>query len=73
MPERHPDRPRHSKHTVVASNSELGSGRVAYGSDTPFELMYLEVAKYTAFLEKGFTPEDRDNLMWRTISGVLGV
>ncbi|MCD8351953.1 MAG: amidohydrolase family protein [Planctomycetaceae bacterium] len=52
---------------------ELGSERIAFGSDTPFELMYLEVAKYRAFIDAELSPEDGENLMWRTIATVLDV
>lgn len=58
---------------LIRAIKTLGSTRVAYGSDTPFELMYLEVLKYREFVARELTPEDGENLMWRTIAGVLGV
>ncbi|MCL1999839.1 MAG: amidohydrolase family protein [Planctomycetes bacterium] len=58
---------------LIGAIKELGSHRVAFGSDTPFELMYLEIRKYQAFIEKEFTPEDGENIMWRTIAGALGL
>ena len=58
---------------LIRAIRELGSGRVAFGSDTPFELMYLEVEKYKAFLAREFPPADGEGVWWRTIAGVLGL
>lgn len=42
--------------------SVLGAERVCFGSDTPFELMHVEVAKYRSLFE-GFVSEQEMNLI----------
>lgn len=58
---------------IIKAIRELGADRVAFGSDTPFELMDLEVLKYEAILKKHFTPEDREMVMSKTIMNALGL
>lgn len=58
---------------LIRAIKELGSERVAFGSDTPFEPMYIEVAKYKAFLAQEFLPADAENIWWRSIARVLNL
>lgn len=48
----------------------LGSSRVCFGSDTPFELMRVEVARYKALLEE-VSEEDKYNVMAGNIIRLL--
>ncbi len=56
---------------LIKAMKEVGTHRVAFASDTPFELMYLEVEKYLTILKKEFTKEDVDQVMYKTIASVL--
>jgi len=47
---------------VLNAIETLGPDRVLFGSDTPFELMHVEVAKYSALLEN-FNYKDRNLVM----------
>jgi len=59
---------------ILNAIRQLGSSRVAFGSDTPFELMHVEVARYKALLgEDEFSNEDRRNVMAGTMMRVLGL
>lgn len=58
---------------LIKAMKELGTNRVAYGSDTPFELMYLEVEKYLSILKNEFTKDDVDQVMYKTIASVLNL
>ena len=46
----------------------LGSSRVCFGSDTPFEAMHVEVAKYKAMLEQDFSEREKADVMSGNIS-----
>ena len=48
---------------ILRAIRELGAGRVCFGSDTPFELMHVEVAKYHALLDGEITPEEKQQVM----------
>jgi hypothetical protein len=41
---------------ILKAVQTLGPGRVCFGSDTPFELMHVEVAKYQALLRDEISP-----------------
>lgn len=51
----------------------LGANRVCFGSDTPFELMHVEVAKYNALLEGEVTAEERKKVMGGNIVRLFGL
>lgn len=51
----------------------LGAHRVCFGSDAPFELIHVEVAKYKALLDAELSKEDMDLVMAGNICRVLGV
>lgn len=48
---------------ILKAIRTLGAGRVCFGSDTPFELMHVEVAKYHALLDAEVTPEEKQQIM----------
>jgi predicted TIM-barrel fold metal-dependent hydrolase len=48
---------------VLRAIERLGSTRVCFGSDTPFALMRVEVAKYNALLDGEVSAEDKANVM----------
>jgi len=59
---------------ILKALRTLGSSRVCFGSDTPFELMHVEVARYKALLdEEEFSDEDRHNVMAGNMMRVLGL
>jgi predicted TIM-barrel fold metal-dependent hydrolase len=51
----------------------LGAGRACFDSDTPFELMHVEVAKYDALLELEVTPEEKQLVMGGNIARLAGL
>jgi hypothetical protein len=50
---------------ILKAIKTLGSSRVCFGSDTPFELMHVEVAKYKALLDgdEDLSEDDKTNIM----------
>jgi len=57
---------------ILKAIKTLGSSRVCFGSDTPFELMNVEVARYQAIL--GDLPErDRFNVMAGNMAKMLNL
>ena len=51
----------------------LGASRVCFGSDTPFELMHVEVAKYNALLDGEVTREEKQRIMAGNIARLMGL
>jgi uncharacterized protein len=58
---------------ILTAIRTLGAGRVCFGSDTPFELMHVELAKYRALLEGEISPMEIEDVMGGNIARVLGV
>ena len=58
---------------ILAAIKTVGADRVCFGSDTPFELMHVELAKYRALLDGEVTDDQRDAILGGTIRAVLGV
>lgn len=58
---------------ILRAIRSLGAHRVCFGSDTPFELMHVEVAKYRALLEGEVTPPEQQLVMGGNIARVLGL
>ena len=58
---------------VLKAVKTLGADRVCFGSDTPFALMHVEVAKNKAFLEGEVTPAERQLVMAGNIARLLGL
>ena len=58
---------------ILKAVKTLGADRVCFGSDTPFELMHVEVAKYNALLDGEVTPEEKELIMGGNIARILGL
>ncbi len=58
--------------SILAAIRALGPERVCFGSDTPFELMHVELAKYRALLADELTTEQQALVMGGNILRVLG-
>lgn len=56
---------------IIKAIKELGPNRLCYGSDTPFEWMKVEVARYNSMLEGLVTPEEKDLIMYKNIANFL--
>jgi predicted TIM-barrel fold metal-dependent hydrolase len=56
---------------ILKAIKTLGAGRVCFGSDTPFELMHVEVAKYHALLDGEVTPEEKQQIMGGNIARLM--
>ena len=57
---------------ILKAIAVLGADRVCYGSDTPFGLMRVELARYEALLRDS-TPEERRLVMGGSIAAILGL
>jgi predicted TIM-barrel fold metal-dependent hydrolase len=55
---------------ILKAIKTLGSSRVCFGSDTPFDLMHVEVARYNALLD-GLPEKDKFNVMAGNIARLL--
>jgi hypothetical protein len=53
---------------VLKAIKALGASRVCFGSDTPFELMHVEVAKYNALLDGEVTAGEKQQIMGGNIA-----
>lgn len=58
---------------ILKAVKTLGASRVCFGSDTPFELMNVEVAKYNAMLEGFVTKEEKEQIMFLNIARILKI
>jgi hypothetical protein len=58
---------------ILKAIKTLGADRVCFGSDTPFELMHVEVAKYQALLEGEVTPQEKQLIMAGNIARLMGL
>ena len=62
------------RHTAVLSAiRKLGAHRVCFGSDTPFNLMHVELAMYDALLDGEITQAEKQMVMAGNISRLLGL
>lgn len=59
--------------SILNAVQTLGAHRVCFGSDTPFELMWVCIAQYEALFKKILTPEEFDMIMYKNIANVLGI
>ncbi len=57
--------------SIIRAIKTLGPERVCFGSDTPFELMHVEVAKYGALLDEVVDARGRELVMGDAIRGIL--
>lgn len=58
---------------ILKAIKQLGASRVCFGSDTPFEFMHVELAKYRALLDGEITPEDMALVMGGNIVRLFGL
>ena len=56
---------------ILAAVRALGADRVCFGSDTPFELMHVELAKYRALLEDELSATELEMVLGGAIARVL--
>ena len=59
--------------SVLNAIKRLGAHRVCFGSDAPFQIMRVEVAKYHALLDNYISPQDKELVMSGNISKFLGL
>jgi predicted TIM-barrel fold metal-dependent hydrolase len=57
---------------VLKAVKTLGAERVCFGSDTPFALMHVEVAKYHALLQGEVSPAEQQRVMGGNIARLFG-
>ncbi len=58
---------------ILKAVKNLGADRVCFGSDTPFELMHVEIAKYNALLEDEITNDEKSLVMGGNIQRIFGL
>ena len=58
---------------ILKAIKTLGADRVCFGSDTPFELTHVEVAKYHALPEGEVTPQEKQLIMAGNIARLMGL
>ncbi|MGH2557643.1 MAG: amidohydrolase family protein [Thermomicrobiales bacterium] len=58
---------------ILRAIKALGAERVCFGSDTPFELMHVELAKYRALLDGEIDAEGQAAIFGRNIARLLGL
>ena len=58
---------------ILKAIKTLGASRVCFGSDTPFELMHVEVAKYTALLDNEVTQGEKSLIMGGNIQRLFNL
>lgn len=58
---------------ILNAVKQLGAGRVCFGSDTPFDLMHVEVARYRALLKNEIPPDEYDEIMGGNVRRLFGI
>jgi len=58
---------------VLKAIRMVGASRVCFGSDAPFSLMHVEVAKYHALLDGEVTPQEKGLIMGGNIARLFGL
>lgn len=56
---------------ILKAIKKLGADRVCFGSDTPFQLMHVELAKYNALLDNEIAKEDKEKIMGGNIARIF--
>ena len=56
---------------ILKAIKTLGADRVCFGSDTPFEIMHVELAKYNALLDGEVTEEEKKMVMGGNIERIF--
>lgn len=62
-----------SYHSVYKAINELGSHRVLFGSDTPFEYTRVATAAYKALLKDHISDADYNNVMGKNLANLLNI
>jgi predicted TIM-barrel fold metal-dependent hydrolase len=57
---------------ILNALNALGTGRLCFGSDSPFRLMHVQLAMYQALL-RDFPPEDQVKVLGGNLARLLGV
>jgi len=60
-------------HPLLKAIQKLGANRVCFGSDTPFEFMHVEVARYQALLENEVSDGEKKLIMGGNIAKLFGL
>jgi predicted TIM-barrel fold metal-dependent hydrolase len=58
---------------ILKAIRTLGSQRLCFGSDTPFEPMHVEVARYNAMLEGEVSELEKSAIMGGNAAKLLGI
>lgn len=58
---------------VLRAVKKLGAGRVCFGSDTPFEFMRVELARYRALLEGEVSEEEKARVLGGNVQRLFGL
>ena len=58
---------------ILKAIKSLGAQRVCFGSDTPFELMHVELARYNALLDGEATEEEKALVLGENIVRLFGL
>jgi len=58
---------------VLKAIKTLGAHRVCFGSDTPFALMHVELAKYNALLDGEVSEGEKEDIMAGNIARLMGL
>ena len=58
---------------ILKAIRTLGAHRVCFGSDTPFELMHVELARYRALLDGETSPDEQAQVLGRNIARLFGL
>jgi predicted TIM-barrel fold metal-dependent hydrolase len=58
---------------ILKAIKTLGARRVCFGSDTPFELMHVEVARYNALLDGEVSEQEKHDIMAGNIIRLLNL
>ncbi len=59
--------------SVLKALKKLGTGRIAFGSDTPFNLMHVELAATRAMMDPEFSPGQIDDVLGGNVARFLGI
>ena len=58
---------------ILKAIKALGANRVCFGSDTPFEIMHVEIAKYNALLDGEVTDVDKKLILGGNIERIFNL
>ena len=58
---------------ILKAIKALGAERICYGSDTPFDLIHVELARYKAMLDGEVTSEEKALIMGGNIARIFGI